>query len=282
MRIGQIAGRVGVSANVLRAWERRYGVLKPVRSEGGYRLYGPDDERRVRLMLGLIADGVSTQQAAGMVLTMAGPGREPATDVPPLEQIGLLRDALEGFDESVANTLLDGLLARYTARAVLSSVILRYLADLGARWEQGLATVAQEHFASGVIRGRLLGLARGWGAGSGPRAVLACPSGEQHDLGLITFGLGLREYGWRITYLGADTPAGSLQEAVTRLSPAATVLAVTVAKDLDPISGVRGMLAIGGGGATAKLARRLGAELLDCDPLTAADRVAARVAVATS
>jgi MerR family transcriptional regulator, light-induced transcriptional regulator len=84
---------------------------------------------------------------------------------------------------------------------------------VGERWQDGRLSVAQEHFATNLIRGRLLGLARGWGAGSGHRAVLACVPGELHDIGLIVFGLCLRERGWRITYLGADTPPLSVAAA---------------------------------------------------------------------
>ena len=89
---------------------------------------------------------------------------------------------------------------------MLSEVILPFLHRLGVRWAAGRTSVAQEHFASNVIAGRLRSLARGWGQGVGPRAILACPPGELHDLGLLCFGLVLREHGWRITYLGADTP----------------------------------------------------------------------------
>ena len=95
---------------------------------------------------------------------------------------------------------------------MLRDVVLPYLRDLGERWERGEATVAQEHFASNVLRGRLLGLARGWGRGSGPRAVLACAPGELHDLPLIVFGLVLSARGWVITYLGPDTPISTIQE----------------------------------------------------------------------
>ena len=80
------------------------------------------------------------------------------------------------------------------------------------RWERGEASIAQEHFASSVLRGRLLGLARGWGLGFGPVALLACLPGEQHDLGLIAFGLALRARGWRIVYLGSDTPIETIEE----------------------------------------------------------------------
>src|SRR4249920_308217 len=73
LRIGQLASRVGVSATLLRAWERRYGLLQPVRTDHGYRLYSAEDEARVRSMLALITDGVAPQQAARMVISDTAP-----------------------------------------------------------------------------------------------------------------------------------------------------------------------------------------------------------------
>jgi hypothetical protein len=102
--------------------------------------------------------------------------------------------------------------------------VLPYLHELGERWASGEASVGQEHFASQLIRGRLLGLARGWDRGSGPRALLACAPGEQHDLGLIVFGVALRARGWRITYLGQDTPLETLAESARSLGPLAIVI----------------------------------------------------------
>ena len=204
LRIGQLAGRVGVSATLLRAWERRYGLLEPVRTHHGYRLYSAEDEARVRSMLALITDGVAPQQAARMVISGTAPAAVArAGDASPADDLALLGAALERFDDVAANAVFDELLARYTVRTVLSAVVVPYLAGLGDRWARGEATIAQEHFASNLLRGRLLGLARGWDAGVGPRALLACPSGELHDLGLICFGIALRGHGWRITYLGA-------------------------------------------------------------------------------
>ena len=80
------------------------------------------------------------------------------------------------------------------------------------------------------MRGRLLGLARGWGGGSGPLAVLACVPGDLHDLGLICFGLCLRERGWRIAYLGPDTPIETLEETTEALRPRWLVLAASQAR----------------------------------------------------
>lgn len=99
-----------------------------------------------------------------------------------------------------------------------------YLHDLGKRWAAGSASVAQEHFAASLIRGRLLGLARDWGTGLGPLVLLACLPGEAHDLGLVAFGVLVARRGWRVTFLGADTPLDALADTVRTLDPALVVL----------------------------------------------------------
>jgi DNA-binding transcriptional MerR regulator len=272
-----MARRVGVSPELLRAWERRYGLLEPVRTESGYRLYSEEDERRVREMVRLVESGVSPQQAATTVRSGAAAA---SADVPGRSldaELEELRDALARFDEAAANTALDRVFAAYSLEAVLGRVILPMLDDLGERWATGRATVAEEHFASNLIRGRLLGLARGWDAGAGPRAVLACPAGERHDLGLIAFGLALRSQGWRITFLGADTPAESLADAVRLLRPAVVVLSAATPEPLSQVPPIPGVpparLAFGGRGASADAARQAGAELLDPDMFSAAGQL---------
>jgi DNA-binding transcriptional MerR regulator len=282
VRIGELSDRVGESPTLLRAWERRYGLLSPVRSAGGFRLYGAEDERRVRAMQALLAGGVSARQAAEAVLSTSAEGAPPS----PVAVGGAIEDTrsrltqtLGQFDDVGANAVLDRLLANWGVATVISEVIVPYLVDLGDRWADGSATIAEEHFATSVIRGRLLGLARGWDGGSGPRALLACPSGELHDLGLICFGIALRGYGWRITYLGADTPGATLAETAAQLGPAIIVLAATrtprlrvAARELRS-SAVP--IAVAGRGATRRIAEELGALLLDVDPVSAAARVAA-------
>ena len=175
--------------------------------------------------------------------------------------------------------MLDRLLADLGATTVISEVIVPYLVDLGERWADGSATIAEEHFATSLIRGRLLGLARGWDGGGGPRALLACPSGELHDLGLICFGIALRGHGWRITYLGADTPQSTLIEAAAQLTPNLIVLAATKSSRLRALAHETRTatlpIAVAGRGATRRLADELGATLLDVDPVSAAGRVAA-------
>ena len=271
LRIGELARRAGVSPELLRAWERRYGLLRPERSAGGYRLYSSEDERRVRRMTAALGRGISAGEAARLAL-------DDGRDAPSAET---LVEALVAFDDVGAHAALDRLLSALTLDAVLRDSVLPALRELGARWERGEITVGQEHFASHLLRGRLLGLARGWDRGSGPRALLACPPGEQHDLPLIAFGLALREHGWRITYLGADTPVATIDETATALRPDLVVLAAVDPARLracaEPLRdlGSRFPLALAGAGADDALAAEIGARRLEDGPVEAAAAVAA-------
>ena len=232
LRIGELSKRTGVTPELLRAWELRYGLLEPSRSAGGFRLYSSADELRVRQMQRLIAEGVSAAEAARQAQAVEDVA--PAAARPVLDQLAeQVREALDGFDDAGAHAALDRLLATVSVEVVLAEVVIPYLRDLGDRWTADRASIAQEHFASNLLRGRLLGLARDWGSGNGPRVLLACLPGEVHDLGLIIFGLLVARRGWRITLLGADTPFDSLLASIHELHPAAVVLVSTDGRRLE-------------------------------------------------
>jgi DNA-binding transcriptional MerR regulator len=276
LRIGELSRRSGVSVELLRAWERRYGLLRPQRSPGGLRLYSSGDLDRVRAMQRHMSQGLAAREAAALVGDVtpdAVPAHAWAPAFDPVRARAELGEALEGFDEPGAQAVFDGLLSVTTLDALLSDVVMPYLRDLGDRWERGEVSIAQEHFASQVLRGRLLGLARGWGRGDGPRALLACPEGERHDLGLIAFGLALRERGWRIDYLGPDTPWESIEEAASRTNPSVVVLSAVRSEPLEELVavGTQHRVAIAGAGAAS--ARVEGVERLTTDPVTAAERL---------
>lgn len=174
-----------------------------------------------------LADGLAAAEAAALASRSA----EPAPGTSALDDLRRELDvALLAFDEASAQAIIDSLLAAATVDTVLSKVLVPYLHDLGEGWERGEVSIAQEHFASSVLRGRLLGLARGWDRGLGRRLLLACAPGEQHDLGLICFGLALRERGWRIGYLGADTPIESVASAAPAYAPEFVVVSAVTAE----------------------------------------------------
>ncbi len=129
LRIGELSRRSGVSTELLRAWERRYGLLRPTRSEGGFRLYSPQDEHRVAVMRDHLKRGLSAAQAARMTLEEAD--RRP-DDAPALARgADGLREALDGLDETAAHAAIDRLLSNLSLETVLGDVILPYLRELG-------------------------------------------------------------------------------------------------------------------------------------------------------
>ena len=263
MRIGELAAKVGVSTHVLRAWESRYGLLRPVRSAGGYRLYGHEDERRVREVISLRDKGVSAAEASRRVLATergvpsgdgddalaaadgldagrgaggstgggtasgsSGRGLAPAglrSDPPML--VAQLLDAVTALDEDRAHAVLDTAFAERSIESAIIDVLLPLFVRVGEMWELGRIGIAQEHFASSLVRRRLGALSLTWGVGTGPVAVLACPPGEFHDIVLLSFGVLLGRAGWRIRYLGPDTPIHSLSSAARLTQADAVVLA---------------------------------------------------------
>lgn len=280
LRIGELARRHNVSPDLLRVWERRYGLLSPERSAGGFRLYSAQDDERVGAMRRHLAQGYSAAVAARMVLDTPSAPPVADRDAALAEARAELGAALEAFLDVEAQGVIDRLLATFSVEVVLRDVVLPYVRSLGDRWEDGTLSVAQEHFASAVLRGRLLGLARGFDVGSGPRALLACPSDEHHDLGLLCFGIGLREHGWRITYLGADTPIDTLRDTAMRLDPDLVVICAeredplrAVVREIAELSGTH-RVDLAGRGASVELAHAAGAGLLQDAPMAAAARIA--------
>jgi DNA-binding transcriptional MerR regulator len=275
LRIGEFARRVQVSPELLRAWERRYGLLKPIRSEGGFRLYTAEDEERVARMKLALDDGLSAAEAA----------RRALAEVRPMDGLlddarGRLLAAAHTYDEVAVHAVLDEALAGFALETVLRELILPVLKEVGDQWERGELEVGQEHFASHLIRERLLGLARLWGRGGGPLAILACAPGERHDISLLAFGLLLRSHGWRILYLGADTPLETLGRAVATTNPRRVVVVSFDPSLLDAVAaGLRRLagtapLVLSGPGASDELCAGLRIERLDGDLIDAADVVA--------
>jgi DNA-binding transcriptional MerR regulator len=281
LRIGELAKRTGVSPELLRAWEQRYGLLQPTRTPGGFRLYSTGDEARVQRMQTLVSGGLAAAQAARLVLSGGEPAqRTDSGSATTLEDAASnLTASLDGLDEQAANAALDRLFAAYTVETALKEVVLPYLHRLGERWEAGEVSVAQEHFASNLLRARLLGLAQGWGQGQGPGAVLACVPGEHHELGLLAFGVALRRRGWRITYLGTDSPIGAVANIAPSLTPVVVVLVsmnpdnlLDHAREIEQL-GNQVPVMIAGTGATPEVARHTHTRVLDQDPVSAAETI---------
>jgi hypothetical protein len=181
---------------------------------------------------------------------------------------------LDRFDETAAHLAFQSVMGAHSATAVIRDLVIPYMREVGERWAADHMTVAQEHFASNFFTARLQALARGWDHGLGPRALLACAPGDQHTLGLIAFGIGLHQLGWRITYLGADTPVAMLASAAEQIEPDLVGVAISTSgavpsRELHDAISSRWPLTIAGPGATAQDAVLAGARYVDADPVTA-------------
>jgi MerR family transcriptional regulator, light-induced transcriptional regulator len=283
VRVGELARRVGVAPETLRAWERRYGVLRPARTAAGHRVYGSADVARARRMRELIESGWAAGEAARAVNETAE-SRAPAAGGASDELLA----ALLGFDATAGHAAFDRVLGSRSLDTALSDVVLTTVREVGDRWERGEISVAQEHFATDLISGRLRGLGREWGDGLGPSAVLACPPGERHDVGLLCCALALDRRGWRVTYLGADTPVDALEGVVRTVTPSVVVIGSILAQPLHAAAPALSRLsetvpvAVGGGGACADLAAASSAHHLVGDPVSGARELTDAVAALTA
>ena len=246
----------------------------------------------MRALLAHVAAGCSTAEAARLALSEepVGVGAVAAgasvADGAALSAVrARLLAALIVTDEAGAQGPLDELFALADIDRAVVAVVLPVLREIGELWEQGRISVATEHYATNVVQSRLLALARGWDEGAGPQAILACLPGEQHALGLIAFGLVLRRRGWRIAYLGANTPLPSLRELAHELAPAAAVLASVsrrrfdaAAPELRELTAAVPLVVLGGAGASPALAGSVGARACELQPDATADALTAALA----
>lgn len=266
LRIGAFSRAVGVSVSVLRAWEARYNLFTPVRTEGGFRLYSPQDEARARRMLAYLERGLAAREAAALAL--AGPAATDAT-------VAALLDAWSEFDAERAQTLLDELFAAPEPEVLLSRTILPALARAADAWSREELGPARVHFATRLLETRLLALGERWHEGPGPVALVGCGPGDRHTLGAIAFALVLHRRGWRIAYLGGDAPAQAYAATARTLEPRRVVIGCTLAGATEGLRELAGecAFALAGPAADGPLASEIGADWLPGDPVAVAELV---------
>jgi DNA-binding transcriptional MerR regulator len=241
----------GLGAGTLRAWERRYGVLKPQRTAGGHRLYSEQDIEMLKWLVRRQEEGLIISQAIEMWRNLKENAREPLRKAPALPQVfeagGVELEKLRSewiaaclvFDEQAAEQALAQALAIAAPEVVCTGVLQKGLAEIGEGWYTGSVSVQQEHFASALAMRRLSTLFAAAAAPTRPERILAaCPPGEQHDFVLLLLAFLLRRRGWDVVYLGADVPLARLDSAIQLTAPR---LILTVAQTLDSAAALRKM-----------------------------------------
>lgn len=231
--IGQASVRSGVAVSLIRAWERRYGVLRPARTPSGYRLYDDDAIARLRAMRGLIERGWSARQAAAEVLEQETAPRPRAIDS--RARGSTLIAAAGRYDLAAVEGALDDLFGRGSFEAVIDDLVLPAAAMLGNAWAEGQIDVAAEHLASSALSRRLSALFdQGGLPGSGRQVLVGLPADSRHELGALAFAVALRRLGVDVLYLGADVPVESWVDAATESAAEAAVVGVVTSRDVSP------------------------------------------------
>ena len=249
--IKQAAARAGVSVPVLRAWERRYGIVNPARSTGGYRQFDDNSIARVRTMRALVDEGWSPSGAAAAILDGSVPvqlqsassagevlseavaggavrGTGPAEAVAMTERF---LGAARALDPDAITAVLDDIFARGSFERIATDLIFPALEALGDAWAAGQVSVAGEHMASSAVQRRLGQAleAAGSAEGHGPRVVVGLPPGGRHELGALAFAVAARRAGLPVVYLGADLPMDDWLNAAQ--GARAAVIGVVTARD---------------------------------------------------
>jgi DNA-binding transcriptional MerR regulator/methylmalonyl-CoA mutase cobalamin-binding subunit len=235
--IKEAAARTGLSISVLRAWERRYGVVAPTRTAGGYRVYDEAALQRLRAMSRLIADGWSASAAAAAVVAgldaASSPDDGTATSLADGSLVDQFVEAAATLESGQVENALDDMFASGSFERVVDAHVVPALRALGDAWERGRVHVAGEHLASNAIQRRLAAAFQASAAaGDTERPVLVgMPPGARHELGGLIFAIAARRAGLPVVYLGADLPLADWLAAVDRTNARAVVIGAVLAED---------------------------------------------------
>ncbi len=219
-RIGMVTKLTGLSADVVRVWERRYGAVRPIRSEAGTRLYSDADISRLRRLRQAIEKGHSISQAAKLTeaeLDAVISDSEKATDSS--DAYSIVRDrfleAVSRIDVVAADLELSQAATLFPARLLITKIVAPILDEVGERWAHKEFGVAHEHVATYLLRNVLSSLFRLYPPSEPAETiVLATPAEERHEFGILLASLFAATRGWRVVYLGTDLPAVEIARAV--------------------------------------------------------------------
>lgn len=236
--ISSVSQLTGVNTVTLRAWERRYGLIRPTRTEAGHRLYTEQDIERIKLILQLLDEGIAISRVQAALRIAAEREQAPAAaQEGPWQhyQQDMLR-AVGEFDEARLEQVYNESMALYPVDVVTRQLLLPLLEQLGERWMQVDTGIAEEHFFSVFMRNKLgARFHHRNSVNTGPLLVAACLPGEQHEFGLLLFALAAHARGYRIILLGADMPLAPIAAVVKRTGSAGIILSGSVECDAQQL-----------------------------------------------
>jgi DNA-binding transcriptional MerR regulator len=253
-----VVRETGIRPDTLRAWERRYDLPAPQRTEGGHRIYSQRDVDTLKWLMARQEEGLSISHAVELFKRLEAEGQDPlvasgygrpadAGDTQAIlaagDSIQEMREAwlaaCRAFDEPAADRVLAEAFALFPAEHVCIELLQKGLATLGRGWYEGQITVQQEHFATALAMRRLDALLAVTPVATRPgKVILGCPPEEEHTFGLMLLAVLLRRRGIDVVYLGANVPTDQLASALKSVRPR---LAVFLAEQLISAAELRGV-----------------------------------------
>ncbi|MEI7024179.1 MerR family transcriptional regulator [Paenibacillus sp. y28] len=224
--IRQASELLGIPAVTIRAWETRYGAIKPTRTESGYRLFSDQNMEDLRFLKSQTDEkGLSISQAVRILKEQQklrerlGEAQtetvEDAVNQSHQAVVDRLYESLINFRTEQAKTLMDLGFSMYGYDRMIYHILFSVMIKVGTEWEAGRASVAQEHFATQFVIQRCLSFFHLFPVDARvPRMLALCPAGEHHQAGLLWFALFLRKKGADVLYLGPDTPEEGIQKII--------------------------------------------------------------------
>jgi DNA-binding transcriptional MerR regulator/methanogenic corrinoid protein MtbC1 len=298
--IKEASARTGVGAPLIRAWERRYGVVKPTRTPSGYRLYDDATINVLLTMRALTESGWTASEAARAILAgevavdevaideaavATAVPRAPAPSAAATHRAGTIVrfvSAAESASPVDTEAALDAIFASGSFEAVVDDLLLPACAALGDSWVAGRLSVAAEHAASAAVVRRLAAVYQAAGIPTRPSVVVGLPPGARHELGALAFAAALRRRRVGVLYLGPDVTVDGWVDVLTRTRARAAVIGVVMAADraaaAEVVTALQALavpiIAVGGAAAGPELAPTNGMRLLPLRVVEAAAAIA--------
>lgn len=248
----------GLTAATLRAWERRYGVCAPKRSESGYRLYSDRDLAALGWLKRRLEEGLSISQAVAILnreekVNHGAPTNKRAAppllvnpdQAAPADLRRQLIAALLNFNEQRADVILSEAFALHGVESACELILAPAMVDIGDRWHRGEITVVSEHFASHYVRRKLEAMVNVTPVHEhGLTIVLACAPGDWHEVGLVLMAFFLRRQGYHVIYLGQNVPQDHLIAELKRLRPSMLIMSAATDETAEALIQVAQLMAL--------------------------------------
>lgn len=230
--IKAVATMVDILPGTIRAWERRYKMIEPIRNEAGHRLYSDGHVRKLKWLANKVNAGFTISQAVTLLDQFDNePVKVSQREIE--NRLSVLHDelldSLLKFDERSAQNMINEAFMIYTLDKVLIDLLAPLLVQIGNLWEEGKITTAHEHFSTSILRSRIGSIMHAYPHnGLLPKVVAVCAPGEWHELGLLIFTLYMRRKGFEVIYLGSSIKEGDINIVLNTVNPRFLFMSCTI------------------------------------------------------